>query len=271
MMNPRGPAGKRIWVVALNDLESMEIRKLLDACGELVLASAQPWGATWAGLEPEVVGALRNRKASDPATEVIGIELAGPNQFGAKNIDHHRYPGDDRSSALSSLEQVAAWLGVTLNRWQHLVAVNDRGYIPGMLAAGATEEEVARIRVLDRAAQGVSARDEQDAEDDICDRSEWRGDRVLVRCARRPTSAHSDRLFGRAREILLAGDGEWNYSGPRHRILAEMSFPEPHWSGGEPASGYFGIQNPGEESRGKLAAFFWLIFYTMMAQVAHFQ
>jgi len=40
----------------------------------------------------------------------------------------------DRSNPLPSLEQIAIILYLALNRWQHLVAANDKAWIPGMLA-----------------------------------------------------------------------------------------------------------------------------------------
>ncbi len=73
-------------------------------------------------------------------------------------------------------------LGAGLTHRQQLVAANDRGYIPAMLEAGASESEIACIRSLDRAAQGISAEDERLAAEDIGQRAEWRGDRVMVRC-----------------------------------------------------------------------------------------
>jgi hypothetical protein len=138
-----------------------------------------------------------------------------------------------------------------------LVAANDRGYIPAMISAGASPDEVIRIRSMDRAAQGVSLEDERNAENDIRERAQWRGSKVLVRCLHPPTSAHSDRLFGLADEILLAGMSEWSYFGPRHGTLAHMGFTEHHWSGGSLANGYFGISNPSEDSQDRLLRFFW--------------
>jgi hypothetical protein len=257
MSNPSALFTERLWVLALNDLEALEIRNLLESHGETVCYSSQPWGATWANLETPILDTLTRLRQHRPAAEIIGVELAGPNRFAAIDIDHHTYSDADRSSPFSSLEQVADRLGVPLTRWQTLVALNDRGYIPAMLAAGASPREVVQIRSLDRAAQGITPADEQAAEADIRQHEEHRGAKVLVRCSNNPTSAHSDRLFGAAEEILLAGPSQWSYSGPRHKALAAMGLPEPHWSGGSPASGYFGIQDPGPATQFRLLNFFW--------------
>jgi hypothetical protein len=241
----------------MNDLEALEVRSLLASHSETFLESAQPWGASWSGLEPHIQASLASFRQQHPGAEILGIELQGSNAFAATNIDHHYYPGDDRTSPRSSLEQVAVRLDVELNRWQKLVAANDRSYIPAMLATGASPEEVARIRAADRAAQGLTPRDEDLAVSDIQQRAEWRGPKVLVSCLERPTSAHSDRLFGLAAEMLLTSSGNWSYSGPRHKLLAALDLPEEHWAGGDPASGYFGIRSPSPHSRHRIVEFFW--------------
>jgi len=183
MSNPAAPPTERLWVLALNDLEALEIRDLLESHSQTACYSNQPWGATWANLEPPILDRLARFRSQYPAAEIIGIELAGPNPVAAIDIDHHIYSDADRGSSLSSLEQVANHLGVELTRWQKLVALNDRGYIPAMLAAGASPGEVAQIRSLDRAAQGITPADEQTAEADIQHHAERRGAKVLVRCA----------------------------------------------------------------------------------------
>jgi len=242
----------RIWVMPRNDGEAIEIEKILVTAGETVLVSRQPWGASWGSLELDIQERLR--AAGD--AEIIGVELAGPNPYGACNIDHHKYRDEDRRHPLSSLEQVAARLNMPLNRWQQLVAANDRGYIPAMAALGATGDEIGAVRAQDRAAQGIGPDQERQAEIDIA-AAEWRDGKVAVTCPRGVTSAHSDRLFGRARESLLMAPDEWDYYGPRHEEFASLPLPETHWSGGDPSSGYFGIRTPGASSRSLIRGAFW--------------
>jgi len=147
---------ERVWVLAVNDGEAVEITRLLLERGERVVISKQRWGATWAGLEPSIQGVLRQFREAHADGEIVGIELGGPNLYGAVNIDHHRYGNDDRSNPLSSLEQVAARLAVRLDHRQQLVAANDRGFIAGMEEMGATGAEVRDVRAQDLAAQGVT-------------------------------------------------------------------------------------------------------------------
>jgi hypothetical protein len=246
----------RIWVTPLNDGEAVEIARLLGEAGERVLTTAQAWGASWAGLEPETRAELERFRAERPDGDILGVELAGPNGYGARNIDHHRYQDEDRSHPLSALEQTAEILGVDLDRRRLLVAANDRGYIPAMRVLGATDGEVADVRRQDREAQGVGAEQERRAAEDVKG-AQRRGDRVLVRCAEDPTSAHADALFEHCRECLLAGPGEWNYYGPRHQEFAALGVPEKHWSGGAPNSGYFGVRAPGEKTRRRVEELFW--------------
>lgn len=245
----------RLWVVPVNDAEGVEIVRLLRNQGEFVVASDQRWGATWNALEEHVQAEIRKFRKEHAEGRIYGVELGGTNPYGAIDIDHHLYRDSDRRNPLSSIEQVAQITGTVLSRRQQLIAVNDRAYIRGMQAEGASKEEIDEIRRMDRAAQGLTEQDEMRAEAEIS-RAVWQGRRALVHCVR-PTSAHSDRLFGHAEETLLAGENVWSYSGPRHQILAAHPWPEPFWSGGEPDSGYFGIEAPGERSRQELLKFFW--------------
>jgi len=239
----------RLWILPVNDGEMAEIARLLAEHGEETLISRQPWGARWDGLEPAILSAM----AANRGSEIIGVELAGSPPPGARNIDHHRYPGDDRSHPLSSLEQIADLLKAPLSRWQQLVAANDRGYIPAMQALGASAEEIDAVRRHDRAAQGVTPEDEVRAERDLA-RARLANGLLVVDCPDGHTSAHSDRAHGLAPEILLASPRQWLYYGPRHRQLADETFPEPTWSGGAPASGYWGITAPEPASRERVMA-----------------
>lgn len=244
---------KRLWILPVNDGEMVEIRKLLVARGEQILESGQRWGASWERLEPAVVEGMERFHRLEPVGRIYGVELAGAAPPGAVCIDHHRYQDEDRWNPKSSLEQVAAVVGTTLDRWQELVAANDRGYIPAMRAMGASADEIAAVRQQDRAAQGITEEHDRQAELDIA-RAVWAGELVHVVCPNGITSAHSDRLFDRAREVLLTSPTKWSYFGPRHLALAEKRFAEKTWAGGAPESGYWGIEGPSLASRAAIAA-----------------
>jgi hypothetical protein len=242
----------RVWVIPRNDLEALAICQLLESRGEQVLVTSQPWGATWVGLER---GIQERLKELPPRTRVYGVELGGPDSFGATNIDHHTYPGDDRWRPASSLEQVAALMGVQLDRRQELIAANDRGYIPAMLAMGASAAEIAGIREADRRAQGITADMERTAEAEVASAERLPGDRVQVSVAR-PTAAHLDLLWTSGGEVLLMGREQWQYSGARYRELPAMKFGESNWMGGSGISGYFGIARPSDATRQRIRGWF---------------
>jgi hypothetical protein len=248
---------QRVWVLAVNDGEAVEIVRLLSQYGEVFYASEQAWGATWAGLEEPIKDSLRRFCASCEDREILGIELGGANPYAAIDIDHHRYRDEDRSNPLSSLEQVAAKLGVSLDRRQRLVAANDHGFIAGMMELGASAEEIREIRGQDLEAQGVTA-DEIAAQHREVEAASVADGRYLVNSAYDPPTALSDILFldMQAREWLIRSPHVWSYSGPRHLQMDMLNLAEPHWSGGRTESGYFGIAQPGSESQQRILAVF---------------
>ncbi len=252
---------KRIFIVPVNDGEAVEIRNLLLDHGETVVVTRQPWGASWQGLEPEVVEEVEKLLAENPGAQVYGVELAGPARWGAINIDHHRYADDDRWSPKSSLEQVAELLGVELTRYQKLVAENDKGYIPAMEKAGATPDEIKLVRAQDRLAQGVTPDDERQAVIDI-KYAERRGRKILLHCPKGSTSAHTDLLYGQYDELLKIDEvsGKWIYFGPRHQqffALTDGGVAGARWVGGGKKSGYAGAEKPTPETQQKILKFFW--------------
>lgn len=231
-------------MVPANDLEALEIIGLLRRVREEVLVSRQSHGATWTGLEAEIQRRIATVRSEEPERIILGVELGGGNSWGAINIDHHRYRDEDRSHPLSSLEQVAMRLGVKLDRRQKLVALNDRGWILAMQEAGASSEEIRSIRDEDIRAQGHGYEARGQAGADIA-AARRIGRCLVVRCPGGVNPWHSDLLFGQADELLLLGQREWSYSGPRHLVLMALNLGEVRWSGGGEACGYFGILEPG--------------------------
>lgn len=251
----------KFFITPVNDGEAVEIRNLLSDHGERVAITRQPWGATWAGLETDVVAEVEGFLSQNPKTEVIGIELGGPARWNGSNIDHHRYQGDDRWSPKSSLEQVAELLGIQLSRYQTLISENDKGWIPAMEKAGAAPDEIALVRAQDRLAQGVTPDHEAQAIRDLR-QAEWRGRQVVIRCPKGATSAHTDRLYGRFDEALTVDEvnGKWIYFGHRHHAfhaLTEGGVAGARWSGGSEKSGYAGAEQPGAKTQQKILNFFW--------------
>ena len=139
-------------------------------------------------------------------------------------IDHH----NGLSYMPCALEQVMEILQLPMNRYEQLVSGNDKAYISGMLALGATSEEIATIRLADRKAQGVTDEEEQLAEKAIADNQEF----------------VCDRLFP-FHKLLIYTDTEWMYYGKRADEVRSLFFKEfddgnLFYGGGE--QGYVGIK-----------------------------
>lgn len=148
-------------------------------------------------------------------------------------VDHH----NDRSGEPAAVRQVIDLLGLwpklspALQRWAELIAANDAGYIPAMLALGATADEVSRVRLADRSAQGITPAHEVEAERAIAAR-EVSGRLTVVRMAHSKCATISDRLFGAVDQLLiLSEDGEVNFFGDG-ALCAALKEKFQGWSGG---------------------------------------
>jgi len=252
---------KIFFIVPANDGEAVEIRKILQAARVSHVVTRQSWGATWANLEPGVVAEIEGILSANPSAVIYGVELGGPARWNASNIDHHIYRDENRSNEKSSIEQVAALLGVELTRHQTLIAANDKGYIPALRAMGATENEIKIVRAQDRLSQGVTPDQEAQAVADIRS-AEIRDGKWLIRCPKGSTSAITDRIFGQYTELLTIDglNGKWIYFGPRHMefyTLTEGGTTLARWAGGDPKNGFSGVEKPTAETQTRILEFLW--------------
>jgi hypothetical protein len=165
-------------------------------------------------------------------------------------VDHHgERAGRDRPT---SLEQVFALLHLPAERWTRwfeLVAANDRGHIPAMLALQppATLDEIEQVRRLDRAAQGVTAEQELAAPAAVASAQrvadgrltvvEWPFPRVS------PVADRMEPALGGPgyRNLLVGGPEEVAFFGQGHAVaFLNQRFPG-GWYGGElPVRGFWG-------------------------------
>lgn len=173
---------------------------------------------------------------------VYGIELREdimpPDYYRA--IDHH----NELSASPCALEQVMDLLHLPMNRYENLVAANDKAYIPGMLALNASNEEIASIRRADRKAQGVTEKEEMLAEKAIACHLEMKDDLILVYALCSRFSPICDRLFPYDK-LLIYTDSEWMYYGEgcgrvRELFAVESSLGNLFYGGGE--KGYVGVK-----------------------------
>ncbi len=219
-----------------HDLEMVSIRALLEAEGMREGLQFADRGLDWSGAKLSAYQDLFTMPH-----RFVGIELRldadPPGRY--LHIDHH----NELSRLPASIEQVATLLGVELNREQQLIAANDKGYMPAMLALGASPEEVARIRRLDRKAQGVSEAMEQQAEQEVSGLIPDEGMMVVTTSLER-FSPLTDRLYGRG-PLLIVNQAELTYFG--HSIdqlrvaYAEEIQTGRAYSGGQGHSGFFGL------------------------------
>lgn len=156
-----------------------------------------------------------------------------------RSIDHH----NGLSSLPCALEQVMEILRLPMNRYEQLVSANDKDYIPGMLALGASSEEISAIRLADRKAQGVTDEEEYLAEEAIADR-ETVGDLIIVHALSSCFSPICDRLFP-YHKLLVYTDSEWMYYGEESAKVRELFSDELaegnlFYGGGE--QGYVGVK-----------------------------
>ena len=216
------------------DLEMLTIKQMLEGKpGCIILDKHLQWdNARLSSYQDELC-----RFAS---YDIYGIELQEdiPLPRNYHRIDHH----NDWADKPSSLEQVAEIGGEVLSFYQQLVAANDRGYIPAMLALGASQEEIDDIRRKDREAQGVTEEDETLAEMAIAENLYIYKGVTVVKAFTSRFSPICDRLYPYKR-LLIYTDAEWMFYGEGKeklvRLLAEdISQKKVFHGGGD--NGYIG-------------------------------
>jgi len=178
----------------------------------------------------------------------IGIELitdCTPPKYYTL-IDHH----NEKSDLPSSIEQVANFIGITLDRFQMLVAENDKGYIPALIKTGATDEEIKLIRLLDRKCQGVTEEEERLA-DQAIKQIEEMGRIAFVRSFSHRFSPITDRLYGRYNHLVVYDDISWVYYGTLVRklvgIYEKLISEKIAYFGGAYENGFFGVNRALQE------------------------
>lgn len=145
-----------LFVVPRNDGEAVRAVEILEALGAPHLrVSKQAWGAT---LDREGLPA----RLPDGVKRIVVFEIPSittenelrQNGIEVVIIDHHFYKDVDRRRDDSALEQLATILNWPMSKVDMALAVNDRGYIPGLKAMKLTEAEIREVRMYDTVAQG---------------------------------------------------------------------------------------------------------------------
>lgn len=231
------PADK-LFLLGGYDLEMLTIKQLLEGREGCVVVDKQ---LRW---DNALLSAYQEELQSYADADIYGIELrediTTPGNY--HRIDHH----NDWNDRPSALEQIADVLGVILNRDQQLVAANDKGYIPAMIAIHATNEEIADIRRRDRSAQGVTVEEELLAEQSVTDNLSRYGSLLVVKSLTSRFSPICDRLFPYQQLIIYTDDAEWMFYGDGKAELVsvfaeDIKKKKVFHGGGE--NGYIGAVN----------------------------
>ena len=199
-----------------NDGESVAIVELCKRARVKCLVTNQAWGASWEALEE----GIKEKIISSENTLFYGVELQGEAPSHCVNVDHHFYTYsdcsvDDRRNPKSSIEQVADLLKVSLNVSEMFISENDKNFIPGMerlgvklgMSKAVTALLIQETRSKDRAAQGITPKQEAIAEEAIANR-EVIGDLTIVEMSHSKCATVTDRLYGQYKNLLVYTPGE---------------------------------------------------------------
>jgi len=217
------------------DAEMHEIRNILIKHNQKLFDKDLSWGAKVSVYKEE----LENLTKGTPVLIELEIDLPLPEN--TIIIDHHGpHAGKDK---LTSIEQVAALLNIQLNRWQKLIAANDRGWIDEMKKMNATDKEIKILRNFDRYLQGVTEEEEKAAETAITNVRVENGI-AIVEYAYPHASPLLDRLYGKYENILAITSKSINFSGDGKIVLKLVeAFPEGWYGGNLPEKGFWGSNN----------------------------
>ena len=229
---------QKIFLLGGYDLEMKEIKKILDSIPDVLLFDEH---LLWHNAKLSAYKPVLQHYGNDSTVKIYGIELhendVASSLSNYYRIDHHNEYGKN----VSSIEQVAEILTIDLTWEQQLIAANDRGFIPEMQRIGASPEEIQRIRLCDRKAQGVTEEDELMAIQAIEKRTIEQGI-IVVKSGTNRFSPVCDRLFP-YEKLMIYTDDELMYYGKGKERLSSHFDPEikagKMFHGGG-AEGYFG-------------------------------
>lgn len=197
---------KRMFLLGGYDLEMKTIKKLLKKRGENYRDKNLTWGASLSAYKEE----LKNNYHFYAIELIEDIQTEKPLTL----IDHH----NELQYKKSSLEQICELLAIKMERKLKLIAINDAQHIKGMLAFGATKEEIEEIRKKDRKAQGVTEEDELLALSSI-EEKQVEEDILIIYAKTDKFSTIADRLYGK--NALIYNESKLNYYGRDIKILVK--------------------------------------------------
>ncbi len=230
------------------DAEMLTIRDILIDNNFKFYDKQLTWGAKLSDYKDE----LKKLKEDDtPVLIELTIDIDKPGN--AKIIDHH----NEYENNKSSLEQIAELLKIKLDRWQQLIAANDRGHISALKEICATENEIREIRKKDKDAQGVTEKDEKLAKESIEKFKTEKNHITVIKSLTDKFSPIIDLMYGKTDKLLIYNENSLLYigNGKPNLVKKYKNLVDGHktfYGGGK--KGYFGIliENNNEETMKKL-------------------
>lgn len=227
---------KYIFFLGGHDAEMLEIRNILSKYNYIFFDNALKWdNANTSSYKNEIINLKENEI---PVFIELKIDIQIPTN--SKIIDHHF----EKEKEPSSIEQIAKLLHIELNRWQQLIAANDKGYIPAMKCLCATEEEIEKVRAFDRNAQGVTEEDERLAEESIKKNQTEENGIITIKSLTEKFSPIADKMFGKTNNLLIFTGDKLTYYGERKEQIVKkfeqlIKEGKAYYGGGE--NGFFGL------------------------------
>ena len=231
------------------DLEMVTIRDLLAQEGSPYYDKGLSWGARASDYSVEIEATLAQGQVPVlvELTNDLPLDLAQ-----VILVDHHgAYAGEGRPT---SLHQVCALLALPperWTRWYELVAANDWGYIPALVAMGAAREEIVKIRAADRAAQGITAAAEAAGEQATAGAQTMAaGKLTVVQLPHTRTATVTDRLAPELggpgyENLVVYSPDQVNFFGAGDLVRAlDEAFPGGWYGGALPTRGFWGHEAP---------------------------
>ena len=231
------------------DLEMVTIRDLLAQEGIPYHDKGLSWGAKASDYRAEIETTLAQGQVP------VLVELANDLRLDLAQVilvDHHgAYAGEGRPTSLHQVCTLLALPPERWTRWYELVAANDWGYIPALVAMGATQEEIVKIRAADRAAQGITVAEEAEGEKATAGaKTMAAGKLTVVELPHARTATVTDRLAPELggpgyENLVVCSPDQVNFFGAGELVRAlDEAFPGGWYGGALPERGFWGHGEP---------------------------
>ncbi len=219
------------------DAEMVRIAEILAENGVPFSDAGLGWGA-----KASAYGAAIAEAASKGFVPVlVELEIDCDLPAGTVIVDHHGERSGDSASIIQVLNAIDVW---PPSRWDHLIAVNDSEWFPGLIKFGATPDEMKAVRAADQAAQGIPPEKLAECERALAAPAEFIGQVRVVRMSHSKTGPIGDALAIAAiaagakspsefpAYVVLSDDGEVNFSGDGATAAALHDAFTGGWAGG---------------------------------------